>query len=140
MTDTRDYTGGCACGAVRYSVPGPTLVEIHCQCIDCQKRSGTGHGSYLIFDKRADMVLTGTVKTWSVPSDSGSLKSHAFCPECGTPVYVTLADRPANVCIHTGSLDEPARFAPQFVVYARRAQDWDSIDPALPTFQTMPEH
>ena len=115
------------------------MFQNHCQCRDCRKRSGTGHASYLIFDTLADMALTGEVKTWSLPSDSGSLKSHAFCPECGTPVYVTLEDRPANVCIHTGSLDRPERFSPQFVVYAGRALDWDTIDPALRKYDRMPE-
>ena len=45
------YTGGCACGAVRYEIPGEPIVMNHCQCRDCQRRSGTGHGSYLTFPR-----------------------------------------------------------------------------------------
>ena len=41
------FTGGCACGAIRYEISGKPVFMNHCQCQDCQRRSGTGHGSYL---------------------------------------------------------------------------------------------
>ncbi|MDB5516133.1 MAG: aldehyde-activating protein [Tardiphaga sp.] len=47
------YTGGCACGAIRYEIPTEPLVMNHCQCRDCQRKSGTGHGSYLPSRARA---------------------------------------------------------------------------------------
>ena len=40
--------------------------------------------------------------------------------------------------IHAASLDDPARFEPQAITYAVRAQAWDPLDPALPRFETMP--
>ena len=43
------YTGGCACGAIRYQISGEPLFQNDCQCRDCQRKSGTGHGSYLTF-------------------------------------------------------------------------------------------
>lgn len=46
---TKTYAGGCACGAIRYETSSEPIFENHCQCRDCQKRSGTGHGSYLTF-------------------------------------------------------------------------------------------
>ena len=42
---SKPYTGGCACGAIRYEIPSEPLVMTDCQCRDCQQRSGTGHGS-----------------------------------------------------------------------------------------------
>ena len=47
------YAGGCACGAIRYEISDTPMAENDCQCRDCQRKSGTGHGSYLTFpDKR----------------------------------------------------------------------------------------
>ena len=46
---TQPYTGGCACGAIRYETPHAPVFQNHCQCRDCQRRSGTGHGSWLTF-------------------------------------------------------------------------------------------
>ena len=43
------YTGGCACGAIRYEISDEPMVMADCQCRDCQRKSGTGHGSYLTF-------------------------------------------------------------------------------------------
>jgi hypothetical protein len=46
------YAGGCACGAVRYEISGEPVAMAGCQCRDCQRKSGTGHGSYLTFPSR----------------------------------------------------------------------------------------
>ena len=56
---SQSYTGGCACGALRYATAHAPVFQNHCQCRDCQRRSGTGHGSYLTFPARAEMVTVG---------------------------------------------------------------------------------
>lgn len=53
------YTGGCACGAIRYEVADEPFVMGDCQCTDCQKRSGTGHSSYLTFVSQANVKVSG---------------------------------------------------------------------------------
>lgn len=135
---TKSYAGGCACGAVRYEIKAEPVFSNHCQCRDCQQASGTGHGSYMTFANRAAVTLAGTAKEWEIVADSGNVKRHGFCPTCGTPVYLTFAAMPDLFTIHATSLDEPGHFRPQVVTYASRAHDWDRIDPALPTFATMP--
>ncbi len=132
------YTGGCACGAIRYEVMTKPVFENHCQCRDCQRRSGTGHGSYLTFPSRADVRIAGRASQWSVAGDSGNEKIHSFCPTCGTPVYLTFPAMPDLIAVHAASLDDPARFRPTVVTYGRRALPWDTPDRALPTFDTMP--
>jgi hypothetical protein len=135
---TRLYSGGCACGAIRYETTSEPIFENHCQCRDCQKRSGTGHGSYLTFPDRAAVTITGQAKEWRVKGDSGNEKIHAFCPICGTPVYLTFAAAPKAIAFHPGSLDDPSRFNPQVVTYAIRAHAWDSMQPAMTAFERMP--
>jgi hypothetical protein len=84
------------------------------------------------------MTITGEAKHWEVVADSGNVKSHAFCPVCGTPVYLRFAAMPDLIAIPAGSLDEPARFAPHALTYSIRGLAWDSIDPALKAFERMP--
>jgi hypothetical protein len=132
------YNGGCACGAIRYEARAEPFFQNHCQCRDCQKRSGTGHGSYLTFPSRADVEITGVATDWRVAGDSSNEKIHSFCPTCGTPVYLTFATRPELIAVHAASLDDPSRFNPAVVSYNVRALAWDTTDPALPTFATMP--
>ncbi len=135
---TKPYTGGCMCGAIRYETSSTPIVESHCQCRDCQKRSGTGHGSYLTFPRRADVTIAGEAKNWRVKGDSGNEKVHAFCPTCGTPVYLTFVAMPDLIAVHTASLDDPSQFNPQMVTYSIHGHAWDTIDSALQKFERMP--
>lgn len=135
---TRSYTGGCACGAIRYETTSEPIFQNHCQCRDCQKRSGTGHASFLTFPRRADVTITGDVKTWRVAGDSGNEKIHAFCPTCGAPVYLMLAAMPELIAVHAASLDDPGQFNPQVVTYSIRGHAWDRLDPALQSFERLP--
>lgn len=132
------YIGGCACGAIRYEISGEPVFSNHCQCRHCQQNSGTGHGSYLTFASRADVKLTGAATHWDMRGDSGNAKSRAFCPTCGSPVYLVFSAMPDLFTVHAASLDDPARFEPQAVTYGSRGYAWDSLDPALPKFDTMP--
>ena len=136
---TKPYTGGCACGAIRYETSSEPIFENHCQCLDCQKRSGAGHGSYLTFPRRTEVTIMGEAKTWRVAADSGNEKIHAFCPICGTPVYAAFAAMPESIAVHAGSLDDPGQFNPQAITYRIRGHAWDTMDPALQTFERMPE-
>lgn len=135
---TKPYTGGCACGAIRYEVHSEPIAGAHCQCLDCQKRSGTGHGSYLTFTGRPDVTVTGKATDWRLAGDSGNEKTHSFCPTCGCPVYLTFAVMPDLFVVHASSLDDPGRFMPQMLLYSSRGYAWDDIDPSIQSFEKMP--
>jgi hypothetical protein len=135
---SKPYTGGCACGAIRYEIAAEPLFQNNCQCRHCQQRSGTGHGSYLTFADRRGVKLQGEAKQWELAGDSGNIKSHAFCPGCGSPVYLTFKAMPDLFTVHAASLDEPSRYKPQAVTYGVRGHAWDHLDPNLPKFDRMP--
>jgi hypothetical protein len=73
-----------------------------------------------------------------VAADSGNDKTHAFCPTCGTPVYLTSVATPEMIAVHATSLDDPSLFNPQVLTYSIRGHAWDRIDPALQAFERMP--
>jgi hypothetical protein len=137
-SSTREYTGGCACGNLRFAVPDQPIAMNDCQCRQCQQRSGTGHGSYLSFTSRKAVKLRGEAREWEVVGDSGTVKRHAFCPTCGTPVYLTLPQVPDVFVVHAASLDDPGRYQPQFVVCTESGHAWDAIQPGLQQFAKMP--
>lgn len=133
------FTGGCACGAVRYEIAAEPLAMNHCQCRDCQQTSGTGHGSYLTFPDRQAVKLEGQVTPWRMIADNGNVKTRGFCPTCGAPVCLTFSDMPAFFTIHAASLDDPGRFQAQMATYTKRGQDWDRLDADVPKFEAMPQ-
>jgi hypothetical protein len=131
------YAGGCHCGKIRYETSAAPIVTGHCQCTDCQRFSGTGHTSVLVFPAAA-VKVTGAPKYYSSKADSGATISRGFCPDCGTPVVSKTTGMPDAVIIKAGSLDDPKLFEPQVVLFTKSAQPWDKMDEKLPAFPGMP--
>lgn len=134
---TGAYTGGCACGALRYEIAAEPLVMLDCQCRQCQRESGTGHASHLTFP-RAAAAISGPATHWRATGDGGVVKERAFCPVCGAPVYMTFPALPEFLVVRAASLDEPSRYRPEMVVWHDAAQPWNHVDPSLPAFARMP--
>ncbi len=126
------YTGGCACGAVRYEVRQPPGFSFHCQCRQCQRAHGAGHASLFIVPAEA-VSIRGELKYFAQTADDGARVSRAFCPECGSPVLGTTSGHSEIMLIAAASLDDPSLFVPQKVVFSASRQPWDYVDPQLPT-------
>jgi len=131
------FSGGCLCGDVRYESTVDPQLAGHCHCIDCRKSSGTGHCTHVGIP-RAAFEVTGEVKFYAHPADSGNMISRGFCPTCGCAIYSINSGMPELVFPRASSLDDPELIQPQVVVYASRAPSWDFVDPDLPSFPEMP--
>ena len=135
---SRVFAGGCACRALRYEIRAEPIVMNDCQCRDCQQESGTGHGSHLLFP-RGEARIDGVATHWTLVGRQGMVKQRAFCPTCGSPVYMTFPAMPDLIGVRAGSLDDPGLYVPQMVIWTAAAQPWDHVDPALPSFPGMPD-
>jgi hypothetical protein len=131
-------TGGCLCGAVRYSCNSAPIVSVRCQCADCRRNSGTGHSSKFAVPAMT-LTLSGELKFYETSSETGNVVRRGFCPNCGSPIIAESNGNPDLVAIAAGSLDQPKRFQPNIVLYASSAVPWDYIDPQLPKFDKMPQ-
>jgi hypothetical protein len=137
MKMTESYTGGCACGAIRYEVSAEPAMMNFCQCRQCQRESGNGHGAHVTF-VGAPVKITGEASHWESVGEGGTRKNRGFCPTCGNPVYITLPDMPEVFVASAASLDDPGRYQPQIVMWASAAQAWDHLDPAIARVDKMP--
>lgn len=131
------FTGGCLCGAVRYSCSAEPAMAGHCHCEDCRRSSGSGHCSHLGAPE-AGVAVSGEVKGYARPADSGNVVTRYFCPTCGAPVFSTNSAMPGMMFLRASSLDDPEVFKPQLHVYVSRAASWDRPHGELPAFDTMP--
>ena len=52
------FSGGCACGAIRYSCAAEPLYMGNCHCRDCQRGTGSAYFAAVIV-KQSDFSLTG---------------------------------------------------------------------------------
>jgi hypothetical protein len=132
-----EFTGGCLCGAVRYSCSGEPMMAGHCHCEDCRRSSGSGHSSHLAVPE-ATVRLVGEVRGYARAADSGHMVTRCFCPICGAALYSTNDAMPGMMFLRASSLDDLEIFKPQMHVYASRAASWDHRAEGLPVFDAMP--
>jgi hypothetical protein len=125
------WSGGCACGAIRYACEGEPTLMLNCHCRDCQRASGSGYAAIVIFPKTA-VALAAEPRWAKVTGRSGSSVERGFCRDCGTPVAMKLGMVPNVFGVHAGSLDEPARFVPACDIFTSSAHPWDVMDPERP--------
>ena len=100
-------SGGCACGAIRYTCTANPLFSLNCHCRDCQRESGSAFVPVLAVPKAAFGITQGSVRYFKLTADSGHATARAFCGDCGSPLFGLPGSAPEIVTIRAGSLDEP---------------------------------
>ena len=126
------FTGGCACGAIRYECSASPLFALNCHCRDCQRATGTAYASILRVPATAFRVTKGEPRFYTVTADSGNTVSRGFCSECGSPLFSRPSAMPEIVGVRAGSLDDPSWHRPAADIFTKSAQPWDYMDPELP--------
>ncbi len=105
------HTGGCLCGAVRYSYAARPLALSACHCSDCKKLSGATHSEVLIGD-RAAFSYSGEVERYRKRAKSGREIDIVRCAQCGTRSWHEPVAAPNLVFIQAGGLDDSSWFVP----------------------------
>ena len=130
MTDVR-ATGGCLCGAVRYTVSGPLRDVLVCHCRDC--RRWHGHVCAATACLREDLTVeAGGALAWYAPPESDASGRRGFCTRCGSSLFWEAPGRP-TISIAAGTLDEPTGLSTIGHIYTARPGDYyDLPDDGLP--------
>jgi hypothetical protein len=122
--EPRVRTGGCLCGAVRYSVRGEPLRVARCHCASCRKESGSAFSVYAHWPVEA-FELTGEISSYD---------GRGFCPRCGSRVLDTT-NTETHIEIRLGSLDEaPFELEPGHEAWVKRRESW------LPALERAEQH
>ena len=132
------FTGGCACGKIRYEFSTAPLLSFNCHCRTCQRVGGGAFASIMIVPKADFKLLQGEPRYYASPANSGYFLQRGFCPECGSQVLALEDHRPLLVLIHAGSLDDPSWHRPAVDIFSTRAQPWAHVNPELPKIPEMP--
>jgi len=134
---TSPFSGGCACGAVRYECTDDPLYMGNCHCRDCQRATGSAYFAAVLV-KQSALTITGDPRWYESAADRGHVMRRAFCPECGSPVFLDNTASKGVLVLYAGSLDDPSSYAPSMDIFVASAQPWDHMDPALPKHDGMP--
>ncbi|HVO03213.1 MAG TPA: GFA family protein [Candidatus Cybelea sp.] len=130
-------TGGCLCGAVRFTVAEGPIVGRVCWCRVCQKLGAGGPAVGAAF-KVAGLTVTGELRDYASVADSGNKMHRRFCPKCGTHLFSESEARPQLVFIRAGALDDPEIAKPQSHIWTDSAPSWAWFDDRLPKVPGQP--
>ncbi len=137
---TRDWerdvtlTGGCLCGAVRFSYVGPLGGELGavtvCRCSQC--RRAQGFASAVAPALRAGYALEqGADLVEEYASSPG--KRRAFCRACGSSLYSRHDDTPEAIRLRLGAFDAPPDLEVDANIFSEATPAW-SWSEAAPRF------
>ena len=123
MTATREAR--CQCGQLRLAVEGEPFAVSICNCLACQRRTGSAFGMQAGF-KKHQVEVAGRFSDYSRISDEADRKEHLthFCPDCGSQVFGTEPDEPDLVVVSIGSFADPSFPPPTESGYDSRRHPW----------------
>ena len=124
MDQPDKITGGCQCGAVRYSVDTLGRSSI-CHCRMCQRAFGSFYAALVIAKglnwTRGERALF----------KSSNISRRGYCRDCGTPLSLENFDDD-QIEIATGTLDDPELAPPSLQINKRYACSFTDNIGALP--------
>ncbi len=130
-------TGGCLCGAVRYTITAEPIMARTCWCRLCQY-IGAGSATVNAFFPRESLTCEGELVDFQSTADSGNIMHRRFCPICGTHVIVESEARKLVIGVRAGTLDDPEIAGPASTIWTSMAPSWACIDDDLPRTERQP--
>jgi hypothetical protein len=122
-------TGGCLCGATRYTIDAEARHTSYCHCEDCRKASGAPVVAWTFFPAGSLTWCAGMPKRLIFAG-----RERTFCPNCGTPLSFFDPKIPGEYEVTTCSLDHPEIYQPIDHTWTADRLPW------FDTADTLPRH
>ena len=127
-------TGGCQCGAIRYSAQGQPHHNALCCCADCRKSAGATPVGWALFDQDK-VTITGTPVSYNSSGDA----IRQFCGTCGTGLFFYSASVfPGQVDIQSATFDDIEACPPGVLIQTAEAPRWIDTLGEMPRFPRYP--
>ena len=116
--------GRCHCGKITYAAElDPSRVSA-CHCKDCQMLSGSAYRVSVPVPREQFQLRSGEPRIYIKTAESGNRRAHAFCADCGAPVYSSAISDPPFYSLRVGCLDKANELPPQKQIWCQSALDW----------------
>jgi hypothetical protein len=116
--------GRCHCGRITYEATEDPALATLCHCTDCQMLSGSVYRVGVPARREEFALLTGQPRIYVKTADSGNRRAHAFCPDCGTPIYSAAVENPPTYTLRVGGLRQRAELPPKRQIWCASALPW----------------
>ena len=124
--------GSCHCGQISFEAEiDPGAVSI-CHCTDCQTLTGSAYRVTVQAPAASFTLRTGAPRIYIKTAESGNKRAHAFCSNCGAPIYATDPLEPRVYGIRVGTLKQRAELPPRRQIWYRSALPWVTDISELP--------
>jgi len=77
------FTGGCACGAIRYECTAEPVIMVKCHCRDCQHITGGGFAAAVLVPAEAFRLPEVNRAIISHPASGEANINAVFVPNAG---------------------------------------------------------
>ena len=124
--------GRCHCGRITFEAEVDPAALTICHCTDCQMLTGSAFRANIRAQAAHFVLRSGTPRSYVKTADSGNKRCHAFCGDCGTPVYACAVDNPDSYSLRVGTIAQRAAFSPRRQVWRRSALNWVDALAAVP--------
>jgi hypothetical protein len=95
-----------------------------CHCTDCQKLTGSAFRANIPAPAEHFVLRGGPPRTYVKTAESGTRRLHAFCGDCGTPIYACAIENPPTYSLRVGTIAQRAAFSPRRQIWRRSALSW----------------
>jgi hypothetical protein len=115
-------------GLSNSTIHNTDLMQVACHCLECRKMTGSAF-SVSIAVPRSSLSVTGDVKNYVFTQEVDGEFTTAFCPNCGTTIYMlpSREDLKEVALIGVGTLN-PEDFAalsnPNAEIFTKHRASW----------------
>ena len=131
--------GRCHCGAIAYEAEvKPGTINV-CHCADCQMLTGSAFRANIQAPADTFRILQGEPRRYMKTGDTGAKRAHAFCADCGTPVYSSAPENPQTYSLRVGALKQRFELgSPQRQIWTKRRLPWVPLLSQVPEIEGQP--
>ena len=116
--------GQCHCGKIAFEAEiEPDAVGI-CHCSDCQTLAGSAYRVVVPAPAATFKLLRGEPRIYVKTADSGNKRAHAFCPDCGSPIYAAALANTPSYSLRIGIINQRAQLRPVRQIWCKSALPW----------------
>jgi len=106
-----------------------------CHCRECQRHTGSAFVLNALIETDRIGVLAGETEPVGVPTASGRPHDIYRCRCCRTAMWSDYGRRPGLRFVRVGTLEEPARLAPDVHIFTRSRLPWVRLPADVPAFE-----
>lgn len=130
-----EYSGGCSCGEVRYTILEEPIFTHACHCSLCQKFTASAFVIHSPIETTNFVLNSGKLTETPGPSGSGEVHTVKRCLNCYDQILSHIHGNDRITVLKTSTLDDANRFPPQAHIYTKNKLKWLKLSGPIPQFE-----